>query len=442
MKTSRVVVLSLILAVHASVSAQQRSPPAQRRPTTISRDSAATLSAHVSVLADVHLAAFFDQHPEWITYYAIPGGRHDRLRDNSLAGIERWQAQEDVTLAVLRRINHTRLADRPEWVIYGTLREALEASVAGRICRTELWDVNQTVYGWQSWLADLGRVQPIGTEALRAQALARWRAIPRFVDNEIGKLREGVRRGYTAPKGNVRLVIGQVDALLSTPAIESPFYGPAARDSTPTLQRELETLVATGINPALRRYRDFLEREYLPCARDMIRVSANPNGARCYRAAVRRNSTLDMSPRQVHQLGLAQVVKIDAEMQESARRCFGTSDVPTLLERLKNDPEYTFRTKEAVISYSQDALNRAKAAIPKWFGILPKADVVIRPYPEFRERSASGEYHPPAEDGSRPGVYYILTYDPYEAEPVVGAIRHVPRNHPRAPPADGHQAGA
>jgi len=119
-----------------------------------------------------------------------------------------------------------------------------------------------------------------------------------------------------------------------------------------------------------------------------------------------------VSPRQVHELGLAQVAKIDAEMLEIARRSFGTSDVPTLLERLRTDPRYSFRTREEVISYSQDALDRAKAAMPKWFGILPKADVVIRRYPEFRERSAAGEYQTPAEDGSRPGVYFILTYDP------------------------------
>jgi uncharacterized protein (DUF885 family) len=262
------------------------------------------------------------------------------------------------------------------------------------------------------WLPDLGRVQPIGTDELRAQALARWRALPRFIDTEIAKLREGIRRGYTAPKRNVRLVIGQMDALLSTPATESPFYGPAARDSTPPFQRELEAIVATGINPAIKRYRDFLEREYLRRARETIAVSANPDGAICYRAAVRSFSTLDVSPRQVHELGLEQVAKIDAEMQAIARRRFGTSDVPALLERLKTDPRYTFRTRDEVVRYSQAALDRAKAAMPTWFGILPRAHVVIRRYPAFRERSAAGEYHPPAEDGSRPGVYYILTYDP------------------------------
>jgi len=291
-------------------------------------DSASdTTGARVRVLADAHLAAYFDQHPEWITYYGIPSRRHDRLRDNSLAGLERWQAQEDVTLAALRRIDHTRLAGRLEWVTYGTMREALEASVAGRVCRSELWDVSQTAAGWQSWLADLGRIQPVGTDEFRAQALARWRALPHFIDTEIGKLREGIRRGYTAPKTNVRLVIGQMDALLSTPATESPFYGPAVRDSTPPFRRELEAMVVTGINPALKRYRDFIEREYLPRARDLIGVSANPDGAMCYRAAVRRFSTLDLSPREVHELGLRQVAKIDAEMQAIARRGFGTSDL-------------------------------------------------------------------------------------------------------------------
>jgi uncharacterized protein (DUF885 family) len=366
----------------------------------------------VTALADAYLAAYFDRYPEFVTYYSVPGGRHDRMRDNSLAAHERWEAQEDQWLATLRSIDHARLAGRPEWVTYGTLREVLEASTAGRVCHNELWGVTQTAAGWQAWLAYLSEVQPIGTDDLRAQALARWRGIPRFIDLEVEKLREGVRRGYAAPKGNVRLVIGQMDALLSTPAIESPFYSLAARDSTPTFETELKAIVATGINPAIRRFRDFLEREYLPRAREAIAVSANPNGAMCYRAAVRNFSTLDLSPRQIHELGLEQVAKLDAEMLAIARRSFGASEVPPLLERLKTDPKYTFRTGEEVVSYSEEALGRAKTAIGKWFGILPKADVVIRRYPAFRERSAAGEYHVPAEDGSRPGAYFILTYDP------------------------------
>ena len=94
-----------------------------------------------------------------------------------------------------------------------------------------------------------------------------------------------------------------------------------------------------------------------------------------------------------------------------AERSFQTSDVPALLQRLRTDPQYLFKSREELIAYSQAALARAKAAMPAWFGLLPKADVVIQPYPKFREKNGPNEYNPPAEDGSRPAVFFISAYE-------------------------------
>ena len=166
------------------------------------------------------------------------------------------------------------------------------------------------------------------------------------------------------------------------------------------------------MHPALRRYRDFLASDYLPNAREPIGVSANPDGGACYRASVRATTGLDISPEEIHRLGIATVAELEKRMRQLAEQSFGTPDVSALLERLRTDPKYTFRSREEMLAYSRAALARAKEAMPRWFGILPKADVVIRPYPAFRERESVGEWNPPAEDGSRPGVYLISTYDP------------------------------
>jgi uncharacterized protein (DUF885 family) len=99
-------------------------------------------------------------------------------------------------------------------------------------------------------------------------------------------------------------------------------------------------------------------------------------------------------------------------MQGIAERSFKTRDVPALMQRLRTDPQYTFRTREELIDYSKAALERARTIAPQWFGILPKADVAIEPYPAYRERNAPGEYNPPSEDGRRPGLFYISAYEP------------------------------
>jgi uncharacterized protein (DUF885 family) len=105
--------------------------------------------------------------------------------------------------------------------------------------------------------------------------------------------------------------------------------------------------------------------------------------------------------------------KIQAEMLQIARRSFGTDDVPALLERLRTDTAFTFRSREQILTYVDSAIARSKREMPRWFGRLPQADVVVEPYLPFEERSAAGaSYEQPAADGSRPGRYRINLFEP------------------------------
>jgi uncharacterized protein (DUF885 family) len=113
----------------------------------------------------------------------------------------------------------------------------------------------------------------------------------------------------------------------------------------------------------------------------------------------------------VHETGEHEVEKLMGEMQEIAIRSFHTSDVPALLQKLRTDRQFMFKDRADLISYSQAALARAKTAVPDWFGLVPKADVRIEPYPKFREKNGSSEYNPPAEDGSRSALFYINAYE-------------------------------
>jgi uncharacterized protein (DUF885 family) len=117
-----------------------------------------------------------------------------------------------------------------------------------------------------------------------------------------------------------------------------------------------------------------------------------------------------MTAKAVHETGLEQIARLDAEMKAIGERSFGTGDVPALLEHARVDRKYLFKSSEDLIAYSQAALSRAKAKMHDWFDLLPKADVVIQRYPKFREKSGPNEYNPPAEDGSRPAVFFINAY--------------------------------
>jgi uncharacterized protein (DUF885 family) len=365
----------------------------------------------VRALADAYLEGFFQRYPDVVTLYGVPGRRHDTLPDNSLDALRAWQAKEDGWLGQARQIDPAAIADPPLRGTYAIVREALEASIGARVCRNELWTVSQFVNAWQVQDAYTVTIQPVGTDQARKDALARWSRLPAYIDTEIANLREGLKAGYSAPKGNVRIVIDQMDTLIATPTADSPFDSPSVRDKTPAFMAQFDLLVREQIVPAFTRYRDFLRSEYLGAAREAIAVSANPNGAACYDASVRYHSSLPTPAAAVHAAGLREVEHLDAEIKAIGQRSFATTDIPALLQRARTDPRYRFKSSDDLIAISQAALTRAKETIHDWFGLLPKADVVIERYPKFREKNGPNEYNPPAEDGSRPAVFFINAYE-------------------------------
>jgi uncharacterized protein (DUF885 family) len=281
------------------------------------------------------------------------------------------------------------------------------------VCRLELWGVASYVNGWQASLTDLARVQPVGSDALRAAALRRAKAIPRYIDNEIVLLRQGLREGYSSPQVIVREVIKQLDELLATRLDQSPFVAPTERDTDPQFRAAYQAVVRDEINPAVRRYRDFLSQTYLPAAREALGVSANPNGRACYDAVVRQFSTVSLPADQVYEMGWQQIQALDQAMRPIAVRLTGTDDLARAMAMVNSESRFAFRSEADVIAYAQAAQDRASAAMPRAFGLHTTLPVQIQPYPEFRARAgAPGQYQSPPEDGSRPPIHLLNTWDP------------------------------
>lgn len=413
---------SLALAACAPAAQQASTPAPVMAPTaggpavnpqpassTLSRQD--SLARAVNALADQALQRALIRSPEIATVLGLPGFRHDAVSDGSLATLARYEQEDEDFAQRVLAIDPEPLRGRPELITLGFLRESATAGRQGRVCRNELWSGVNQMFGWQTQLGRLAQVQPVGTDELRRQALTRWRALPATIDTEIANLREGLRQGYSAPRVNVRRVMEQMDVLLGTAPAQSPFASPMQRDSTPAFRAEFEQVMANELYPAMRRYRDFLANEYLAAAREATGIAANPNGESCYRAAVRSFTTLDVPAREIHEIGLREMAKIQGEMRTIAQRSFNTTDVPALLEAFRTEPRYLFRSRQEIVDYAGAAVQRGKAAMPRYFGRLPRADVAIEPYPDFEERSApAAAYEIPSEDGTRPGTYRINTY--------------------------------
>jgi uncharacterized protein (DUF885 family) len=386
-------------------------------------------AALVTRLADEYVREYIARNPETATFEGLPDAPDDKLSDNSLEALAAWQLKEDGWIGRLAAIDGAALWGRPGWLTHGFLREALEGSKGLRVARLELWPVNQ-MSGWQAGMAQLASVQPVGTPIHRERAFARFGQVPRYLDTEILNLKEGLRLGYSTPKPNVELTIAQLDDLLEAPVRESPFFLPAKRDGDAGFQAEWERLLKDEITPAVRRYRDFLKNEYLPKARTSIAISALPNGAEAYRALFRSMSSLDRPAEETFRLGEKAVARYEAEALDIGRKLFKVKDLRAVIKKMGENPGDRFRTREELLEFSGEAVDRARRAMPAWVEFMPKAEVLVEPIPDYLEKTASSGYRSGALDGSRPGVYMINLYRPEDQAKVQAELTAYHETYP------------
>lgn len=363
-------------------------------------------------LANDYERRLFDYSPELGLFWGRTEGALDRFTDTSVEGYLCWLKQEDAFLLRLSALSEKDSQNKPEYLTYLLLKETLEAKKASRICREELWDVNPA-FGWHNKLAMVAEKQPVGTPEYRRLALARWKTVDKVVDDQINNLKLGVTLGYTAPKPAVKRVLNQVQIILDSPIQQSPYFDFAARDGDDTFKQQVEEIIQTVINPALKKYATYLEEEYLLLARDEIGVAALPPGLACYQSKIKQETTLDLSPSDIHALGLLSMEKIAQEVADIGLKRYGITDMAAVFKLAKQDSMNDFTSEQDILDYNFSALKKAQLKVSAWFDIMPKAEATIKPYPAHRAKTgASGEYHPPNDDGSEPGVFYINTYEP------------------------------
>jgi len=243
--------------------------------------------------------------------------------------------------------------------------------------------------------------------------------LPAIMDTAVANMREGMKAGVVMPKALMVKTIPQLDAIINTDPTKTQFWAPIeqmpASFSAADKQRitaEYRTMIATQINPAYTRLRDFIQNEYLPAARDTAGMGALPNGAAWYAYNARVNTTTDLTPAQIHEIGLKEVARIHAEMEQVKDQVGFKGDLQAFFHYLDTDPKFTFKTKEDLLQSYHDFDQRLAPMLAKEFRLMPKAPFEIRPVEPFREKSAAGgQYFPPSADGSRPGIFYANTYD-------------------------------
>ena len=285
--------------------------------------------------------------------------------------------------------------------------------------RTAEFDVSPS-WGLHIELPQFAGQLPV-TEPEHADAIvAKWAKLGLTFDQLIHRLRQGIARDRTPPRTSVEKSIGQIDHYLATPISEDPFVtvpAPAAftATETETWRDRLAEQVVAVIRPAYERYRHELATSVLPKTRPEEKTGVRwlPDGEEIYARAIRRHTSLDMAPLDIHNIGLEEIIRLEDEYRQMGADVLGTSDLADIYTRLRNDPDLRFETSEQVVAAAQDAMDRAREAIPEWFGRLPQADCIMAEIPETGAEDAPIAYYlPPATDASRPGMYFVNTTSP------------------------------
>jgi uncharacterized protein (DUF885 family) len=217
--------------------------------------------------------------------------------------------------------------------------------------------------------------------------------------------------GRTSARIVAERTIRQLEGLLATP-LEEAVLVLMSRVADDAGREQVAAVVRDVIRPADQRFLEFLRDEYLPTTREQPGLASAPGGEDLYRYSIRAWTTLDMDPREVHEVGLEELAGIDRERLQIARAEGFGADVEAYRRSLATDPANQAATKEELVARATEDHVRAGAVAPRVFGRLPRAGCEVRPVEPFKEKDAPFAYYfPPTPDGSRGGTYYVNTYD-------------------------------
>jgi len=251
-------------------------------------------------------------------------------------------------------------------------------------------------------------------------AVEKWSKMSRMIDQAIGRLRQGLAKDRTPPRIGAEKAIAQIDTYLKSPVESDAFVNltapPAWNDDQIAAWRErLAEQVTTVVRPAFRRYRAAIADEVLPEARPPERsgVVWLSDGDEVYNRAIRRHTSLDLAPLDIHNAGLADIAELEIEYAELGQTVLGTDKVASIYNRLRDDDALRFVDPDGIVAAAQSAMDRANEALPEWFGTLPHAPCVMAEMPPIGADDAPLAFYLPAsEDGSRPGMYFVNTTSP------------------------------
>ena len=381
----------------------------------VAQDASPTASELKSLLDDVwdfELTEF----PQLATNVGDPRGQ-DRLADESIKAIERRHRKQVEFLDRLNKIDLGKLNDLQQ-VDHELLKRRLASKIADFKFSTHLVPISNRS-GFHIDFPELPKLMNPQTKEDFANYVSRLNAFGEYAEQQIELLRLGAKAGLTQPSIILRGSLGQTNAQIVKDPAKSIFLekiedGVREKlgDHWPAIEKDIRAAIVDEVVPAYQRFAEFLQTEYLPTARGTIGASALPNGREFYIDRVKYFTTIDISPEQLHEIGIQENARIRKEMEAIREKVSFEGDLPAFLKHLRTDPKFYPKTAEELMMRAALILKRADGRLPEVFGKLPRTPYGLLEIPPYiAPQTTSAYYWPPATDGSRGGNYYLNTYN-------------------------------
>lgn len=414
MKPVRLAVLAFTLAVAACGGNEQ--PAAADGVGADTVDASAALNA----LFDEHFERNLELNPVSATF--IGDNRYnDRLANWASADYRAAsQALDDEFLQRLLEIDRDELGYQDR-LSYDIFRFSREQSLEGNQFPFHLIPLNQfrSVTNFFVQLGSGASAHPFKTVKDYEDFLSRADDFAELADTIILNMKEGIRTGVVQPRILMEKLLPQIDAHVVDNVEDSLFYTPVRNmpeefsdADRARLTAAYEDKIANTIVPAYERISNYIGDEYLASARKSVGLYAQPNGKAWYEYLVRTQTTTDMTPEEIHQVGLDEVARIHGEMRKVMEEVGFEGDLDEFFEYLNTDPQFFYDEPEQLIQGYRDMAEYINPLAENLFEVFPETGFEIRRVEPFRERSASGgSYQAGNPDGSRKGVFYANAYD-------------------------------
>ena len=358
-----------------------------------------------------------ESSPFLATNVGDPRGQ-DRLSDDSLEAIQSRADQRARFLEKLNAIPAGKLSESRQ-IDRELLRQRLEGQLADFRFQTHLMPINNRG-GFHIRFPELPRMMSPRSEVDFANYIARLQDFDRYTNQQIELLRGGIEAGLVQPAIIMRDSLSQVESHIVDDLSESLFLKNIATESKTNLGPEswskirvqIESALDSSVIPAYQCFAEFLQSEYLPACRGPVGASAMPMGREFYLDRIRRFTTIQISPEELHQTGLRENARIRTEMELIKQNVEFKGTLDEFLEHLRTEPRFYAKTAEELMQTTALILKRADGRLPELFGHLPRIPYGLQEIPAYvAPQTTAAYYWPPATDGTRGGVYYLNTYN-------------------------------